>query len=56
MIVYDDSRVVRMTLQVVTSPTIVILMTLVVSFMLLIVQASLMTIVIIYSTSHRPKR
>jgi hypothetical protein len=35
IIVNDDSRVVRMTFQVVASPTIVILMTLEVSFMLL---------------------
>jgi hypothetical protein len=35
MIINDNSRVIRMTLQVVASPTIVILMTLRVSFMLL---------------------
>ncbi len=35
MIIADNSRVIKMTLQAVTSPTIVILMTLEVTFMLL---------------------
>jgi predicted transporter len=45
-IVNDDSRVIRMTLQVVASPTIVSLTTLEVSFMLLenILQTSLMAV------------